>query len=145
MEADTSCCAFQTHRSSHARTKTDPTAPAQIRVFDAATGHKDPLNPIEPGRLGFYVCGPTVYSFVHVGNARTFTALDLIVRYLRWRGWKVNYVRNFTDIDDKIIDAAQQAGESARDLASRFIDEFEKDAAALGLMEPDFAPRVSDQ
>src|SRR5713101_1308027 len=122
----------------------DRTGSAQIRVFNTLTGRNEPLNPIEPGRLGFYVCGPTVYSFVHVGNARTFTALDLIVRYLRWRGWKVTYVRNFTDIDDKIIHAAQQTGESARALAARFIDEFEKDAAALGLLAPDFAPRVSD-
>src|SRR5712692_9141117 len=120
------------------------TGSAQIRVFNTLTGRKEPLNPIEPGRLGFYVCGPTVYSFVHFGNARTFTSLDAIVRYLRWRGWKVTYVRNFTDIDDKIIHAAQQTGESARALAARFIDEFEKDAAALGLLEPDFAPRVSD-
>jgi cysteinyl-tRNA synthetase len=115
-----------------------------IRVFNTLTSRKEELVPLKPGELGIYVCGPTVYSYVHIGNARTFTSLDVIVRYLRYRGFKVTYVRNFTDIDDKIIDAARQSGEDAISFAARFVEEFEKDARALGMIEPDFSPKVSD-
>jgi cysteinyl-tRNA synthetase len=93
--------------------------------------------------VGVYVCGPTVYGHVHIGNARTFTSFDVIVRYLRHRGFKVTYVRNYTDVDDKIIQAAKQTGEEPFALADRFIAEFDKESAALGLVPPDFAPRVS--
>ena len=115
-----------------------------IRVFNTLTRRKEPFVPLEPGRVGIYVCGPTVYSYVHIGNARTFTAFDVIVRYLRYRGFHVTYVRNFTDIDDKIIDAARASGEDAIALAARFVNEFRKDARALRLLDPDFSPKVSD-
>ena len=115
-----------------------------IRVYNTLTSRKEELVPLKPGELGIYVCGPTVYSYVHIGNARTFTSLDVIVRYLRYRGFRVTYVRNFTDIDDKIIDAARQNGEDAISFAARFVEEFQKDAQALRLIEPDFAPKVSD-
>jgi cysteinyl-tRNA synthetase len=115
-----------------------------LRVFNTLTSRKEELVPLRPGELGIYVCGPTVYSYVHIGNARTFTSFDVIVRYLRYRGFKVTYVRNFTDIDDKIIDAAKESGEDPRSLAERYAEEFRKDAAALGLVEPDAAPKVTD-
>jgi cysteinyl-tRNA synthetase len=116
----------------------------EIRVFNTLQQAKVPLQPITPGKLGIYVCGPTVYSFVHIGNARTFTSFDTIVRYLRYRGFEVNYVRNYTDVDDKIIKAARETGEDAIALAARFVREFEADARQLRLLPPDVSPKVSD-
>jgi cysteinyl-tRNA synthetase len=120
------------------------TAPARpLKVLNTLSGQKEDLVPIKPMEVGVYVCGPTVYGHVHIGNARTFTSFDVIVRYLRHRGFKVTYVRNYTDVDDKIIQAAKQTGEEPFALADRFIAEFDKESAALGLVPPDFAPRVS--
>jgi len=115
-----------------------------IRVFNTMANDRIALEPITPGKIGIYVCGPTVYSFIHIGNARTFTSFDTIVRYLRYRGFAVRYVRNYTDVDDKIINAAKVTGEGALELAARFILEFEADAAALHLLTPDVSPKVSD-
>jgi cysteinyl-tRNA synthetase len=114
-----------------------------IRLFNTLTGQKEPLVTLTPGEVKLYVCGPTVYSFVHIGNARTFTAFDVVVRYLRSRGFKVQYVRNYTDVDDKIITAAQKTNEPPLALAERFIHAFEEDVARLGLVPPDVSPRVS--
>src|SRR5262249_61172190 len=100
--------------------------------------------PIRPGHVPLYVCGPPVYSWVHSGNARTFTIFDVVVRYLRYRGYRVSYVRNYTDVDDKIINAAQEAGEDPSALADRFVQAFEEDARGLGLLQPDVAPRVTE-
>jgi len=120
------------------------TAPARpLKVLNTLSGQKEDLVPIKPMEVGVYVCGPTVYGHVHIGNARTFTSFDVIVRYLRHRGFKVTYVRNYTDVDDKIIQAAKQTGEEPFALADRFIAEFDKESAALGLIAPDFEPRVS--
>ncbi len=119
------------------------TAP-EIRVFNTMQQAKVPLAPLSPGKIGIYVCGPTVYSFVHIGNARTFTSFDTIVRYLRFRGFEVKYVRNYTDVDDKIIKAAHDAKEDPIELAARFIREFQRDAKALHLLEPDVSPKVSE-
>jgi cysteinyl-tRNA synthetase len=116
----------------------------EIRVFNTLQQAKVPMTPLVPGKIGIYVCGPTVYSFVHIGNARTFTSFDTIVRYLRHRGFEVRYVRNYTDVDDKIIKAAKETGEGAVELAARFIREFEADARALHLLPPDVSPKVSD-
>ena len=113
-------------------------------MFNTLTRRKEELVPLRARELGIYVCGPTVYDYVHIGNARTFTAFDVIVRYLRYRGFRVTYVRNFTDIDDKIIDAARASGEDAIALAARFVEEFRKDARAVRMLEPDFSPKVSD-
>ncbi len=119
-------------------------APARpLKVFNTLSGQKEDLVPIKPMEVGVYVCGPTVYGHVHIGNARTFTSFDVIVRYLLHRGFKVTYVRNYTDVDDKIIQAAKQTGEEPFALADRFIAEFDKESAALGLIAPDFEPRVS--
>ena len=115
-----------------------------IQVFNTLTSQKEPLVPLEPGKLGVYVCGPTVYSYIHIGNARTFTAFDVVVRYLRYRGFEVRYVRNFTDVDDKIINAAKETGEEPVALAARYVKAFDEDVAALGFIAPDQAPKVSD-
>ncbi len=116
----------------------------EIRVFNTMQQSKVPLQPITPGKVGVYVCGPTVYSYVHIGNARTFTSFDTIVRYLRYRGFEVRYVRNYTDVDDKIIKAAKETGEDPIALAARFVGEFEADMKALRLMPPDVSPKVSE-
>jgi cysteinyl-tRNA synthetase len=119
-------------------------AAASIRLFNTMTMQKESLEPAVPGKLGVYVCGPTVYSYIHIGNARTFTSFDVVVRYLRYRGFQVTYVRNYTDVDDKIIKAAHETGEAPVALAARFVEIFREDARALHLLEPDVSPKVSD-
>ncbi|HEY1087016.1 MAG TPA: cysteine--tRNA ligase [Archangium sp.] len=119
-------------------------AAPDIRIFNTMQQVKVPLQPVTPGKVGIYVCGPTVYSYVHIGNARTFTSFDTVVRYLRSRGFEVRYVRNYTDVDDKIIKAAKETGEDAIALAARFVKEFEADAARLRLLPPDVSPKVSE-
>ena len=115
-----------------------------IRLFNTMTMQKELLEPAIPGEVGVYVCGPTTYSYIHIGNARTFTSFDVVVRYLRHRGLKVKYVRNYTDVDDKIIKAAAETGETAVELSARYVEIFREDARALHLLEPDVSPKVSD-
>lgn len=115
-----------------------------IKIFNTLTRQKEDLVPQLEGEVGVYVCGPTVYSYVHLGNARTFTSFDLIVRYLRYSGYQVKFVRNFTDVDDKIIQAAHQSGETPEHLADRFVQAFEEDAKSLRLTKPDASPRVTE-
>ncbi len=121
-----------------------PESSPSLKVFNTLTQRKESLDPLRPGEVRLYVCGPTVYSYVHLGNARTFTAFDVVVRYLRYRGYRVTYVRNLTDVDDRIIQAAQASHEEPRLLADRFVQAFDEDVRALGLLEPDVAPRVTD-
>ncbi|ADO71154.1 cysteine--tRNA ligase [Stigmatella aurantiaca] len=119
-------------------------APSSIALFNTLTMQKEPLVTAEPGVVRLYVCGPTVYSYIHIGNARTFTSFDVVVRYLRYRGYRVHYVRNYTDVDDKIIKAAHETGEEPVALAGRFVKIFQDDTRALHLVEPDVAPKVSE-
>ena len=118
-------------------------SPPALSVYNTLTRRKEPLEPLKPGEVRLYVCGPTVYSWVHIGNARTFTVFDVVVRYLRYRGYRVSYVRNYTDVDDKIINAAREVGEDPAALAERFVQAFEEDARGLGLLPPDVSPRVT--
>jgi cysteinyl-tRNA synthetase len=120
----------------------EPTA--SLKLFNTLTQRKEALDTLRPGEVGLYVCGPTVYSYVHLGNARTFTAFDVVVRYLRYRGYRVTYVRNVTDVDDRIIHAAQQENVDSKALADRFVAAFDEDMRGLGQLEPDVAPRVTD-
>jgi cysteinyl-tRNA synthetase len=120
-----------------------PEPTASLKLFNTLTQRKEALDTLRPGEVRLYVCGPTVYSYVHLGNARTFTAFDVVVRYLRYRGYRVTYVRNVTDVDDRIIDAAQLENVAPEALADRFVQAFEEDMRALGLLEPDVAPRVT--
>jgi len=115
-----------------------------IHLFNTLSMQKEPLVTLEPGRVRMYVCGPTVYSYVHIGNARTFTAFDMVARYLRYRGFQVTLARNYTDVDDKIIRAARETGEAPVELAARFVTAFEEDARALHLVAPEFSPKVSE-
>ncbi len=115
-----------------------------IRLYDTARRKKVELAPLREGELGLYICGPTVYDMCHVGHARCYVAFDVVVRYLRHRGYRVTYVRNITDVDDKIITRANEVGEPALSLSRRFAEAFGADMAALGNLPPDVEPRVSD-
>jgi len=114
-----------------------------IQVHDTLAGGKRELIPLEPGKIGLYVCGPTVYDFSHLGHARCYVVWDVVVRHLRARGLQVRFVRNFTDVDDKIIKRANEQGVDPVALASRFADAFHEDLDALGCLRPDVEPRVS--
>jgi cysteinyl-tRNA synthetase len=115
-----------------------------ILVFDTLNGRKRELVPLEPGRIRFYACGPTVYDSAHVGHGRSYVVWDIVVRHLRARGYIVKYVRNFTDVDDKIIQRANERGEEPVALAARYAREFDEDMDALGNVRPDAAPKVSE-
>ena len=115
-----------------------------LKIYNTLTKSKQEFKPIEPGKIGMYVCGVTVYDLCHIGHARTFVNFDVIVRYLRYSGYEVKYVRNITDIDDKIIKRANERGISAKDLAEQFIVEMHKDLDALNIKRPDIEPRATD-
>jgi cysteinyl-tRNA synthetase len=113
-------------------------------LYNTRTRREEPFEPLVPGRISMYVCGITVYDRCHVGHARSLVFFDAMVRYLRWRGYDVHFVRNITDIDDKIINRANERGENWKDLADRFIGEMHRDVAALGCAQPDLEPRATD-
>jgi cysteinyl-tRNA synthetase len=115
-----------------------------IRLQDTLSGELRPLEPIEPGHVRVYSCGPTVYGPAHIGNFRSFLFADLLVRYLRYRGLRVTWVMNLTDIDDKIIRGAAAEGISHVELAERYATRFLADADSLGMVRPDALPRATD-
>jgi len=115
-----------------------------IRFRDTLSGELRPLEPIEPGHVGIYSCGPTVYGPTHIGNFRSFLFADILVRYLRYRGYTVTWVMNVTDIDDRIIANANAAGESIGDLTGRWLERFKTDLAALRMTPPDVLPRATE-
>src|ERR1700738_547900 len=108
-----------------------------IRIHNSMSGEKEPLQPITPGQVRMYVCGMTVYDYIHIGHARMLSVFDMVSRYLRYRGLKLTYVRNITDIDDKIIKRAAENGEPIEAVTGRFIEAMNEDAAQLGLIRPD--------
>ena len=112
--------------------------------YNDLTRKKEPFIPIVPGKVSFYSCGPTVYDFFHIGNARPFIIFDVLRRYLEAKGFEVSYVQNFTDIDDKMINRAAQLGITVRELADRFIEAYYEDADALGVKRPTFSPRATE-
>ena len=115
----------------------------RITIYNTFTQKKEPLVPLEEGKLKIYVCGLTVYDYVHLGHARMLVAFDVVVRYLRARGFKVTYVRNITDIDDKILKRAMENDELFSDLTQRFIKAMHEDERALGVLPPDQEPRAT--
>lgn len=115
-----------------------------LRVYNTLTDTKEEFVPVEPGRVGMYACGVTVYDHSHIGHARGAVVFDVIRRYLKYRGWKVTYVRNFTDVDDKIIHRAKEEGVSCEEIAERYIGEYEKDMSALGVSRADLEPRATE-
>ena len=114
-----------------------------IRIHNSMTGEKEPLKPINPGKLRMYVCGMTVYDYIHIGHARMLTVFDVVSRYLRYRGFDLTYVRNITDIDDKIIRRGLENNEPMEAVSGRFIQAMDEDAGKLGLARPDHEPRVT--
>lgn len=116
---------------------------ALLTIYNTLTQRKEELQPIEPGKLKIYVCGITVYDYCHLGHARMLMAFDVVTRYLRYRGFDVTYVRNITDIDDKILNRAKENGELFTDVTSRFIKAMHEDEKALGIQRPDQEPRAT--
>ena len=119
-------------------------AMSQLAIYDSLTGSKRQFVPLKAGQVGMYVCGMTVYDYCHIGHARVMVAFDMVVRWLAQLGYDVNYVRNITDIDDKIIARASENGEEIGALTQRFIDAMHEDASALGCQMPNAEPRATD-
>ena len=115
-----------------------------LSIYNSLTNRKEEFVPIEKNRIRIYVCGMTVYDFCHLGHARVMVVFDTIVRYLRYRGFDVTYVRNITDIDDKIIQRANELGESVQSLTNRYIDYMNEDLEALSILKPNFEPRATE-
>lgn len=116
-----------------------------MRIYNTLTQKKEEFVPLEEGKVSMYVCGPTVYNYIHVGNARPAIIFDTFRRYLEYRGYEVNYVSNFTDVDDKIIKKANEEGVSAKEISERFIGEFTKDSEALNIKEATYHPRATQE
>ena len=115
-----------------------------IKIYNTITRKKEPLQPLEDNHVKLYVCGITSYDYCHIGHARSALVFDMVVRYLRYRGYRVTFVRNFTDIDDKIIARAAEQGVSSPELAEQFIAEFYTDMDALGVLKPDIEPKATE-
>src|SRR5512146_3283981 len=115
-----------------------------LTIYNTLARAKQEFVPIEPGRVRMYVCGMTVYDYCHLGHARVMVVFDMVARWLRASGYQLTYVRNITDIDDKIIKRAGENGESIRALTDRFIAAMHEDADALGVQRPDHEPRATE-
>ncbi len=115
-----------------------------MQLYNTMTKQKEALKPISGKQVGIYACGPTVYNFIHIGNARPICSFDVLRRYLQYRGYTVKYVQNFTDVDDKIIKRANEEGISALEVAEKYIAEYRTDAHGLNVMDADVHPRVTD-
>ena len=115
-----------------------------LRVYNTLTGGKEEFQPLRPGKVGMYVCGVTVYDYCHIGHARANIVFDVIYRYLQYAGFDVTYVRNYTDVDDKIIKRANERGIDSRELAEEFIRAFDEDMARLGLKLPTHQPKATE-
>ena len=114
-----------------------------LQIYNTLTRQKEQFKPLQPGKVGLYVCGITVYDLCHMGHARTYLSFDLMVRYMRHKGLDVKYVRNITDVDDKIIQRANENNETADQLTERTIAMMHEDFASINLLEPDIEPRVT--
>ncbi|EKU47402.1 cysteine--tRNA ligase [Staphylococcus massiliensis] len=115
-----------------------------ITLYNTLTRQKETFKPIEPGKVKMYVCGPTVYNYIHIGNARPAICYDVVRRYFEYQGYEVEYVSNFTDVDDKLIKRSNELGESVPDIAERYIKAFYEDTGALHVKKATSNPRVMD-
>ena len=115
-----------------------------LQVYNTLTGKKEKFMPLVPGKVGMYVCGPTTYNFIHLGNARPLVVFDTIRRYLEYLGYEVTYIQNFTDVDDKIINRAREEGVNTAELAGRYVREYFQDADALQVKRATMHPKVSE-
>ena len=116
----------------------------RMRIYNTLTRKKEEFVPIEEGKARIYVCGPTVYNYFHIGNARPFVVFDTLRKYMEYRGYDVKFVQNFTDVDDKIINKAREEGVTAPEISEKYIEEYYKDAAALNVKKADVHPKVSE-
>ncbi|MDT2831176.1 cysteine--tRNA ligase [Vagococcus carniphilus] len=115
-----------------------------MKIYNTLTRTKEEFKTIEPGKVRMYLCGPTVYNYIHVGNARSTSAFDTVRRYLEYKGYEVNYVSNFTDVDDKIIASAKEEGVSTKEIADKYIAAFKEDTGKLNVKPACLHPRVID-
>ncbi len=115
-----------------------------MQVYNTLTKRKEKLDTLEPNKVRMYVCGPTTYNFIHLGNARPLVVFDIVRRYLEYKGYEVTYVQNFTDVDDKIIQRGHEEGIPPAEVAAKYIEEYFKDADLLGVKRADYHPKVSD-
>ena len=116
-----------------------------MKIFNTLTRRKDEFVPIEEGKVRMYVCGPTVYNYIHIGNARPMIVFDTVRRYFEYKGYDVNYVSNFTDVDDKIIKKANEEGVDASVISERFIKEAQKDMADMNVKEATHHPKATEE
>jgi len=115
-----------------------------LKIYNSLTRKKEEFKPIVEGKVGMYVCGVTIYDYCHIGHGRTFVAFDTVARYLRFSGYDLSFIRNITDVDDKIIKRANENGETCDQLTARFTDAMHADFDALNMLRPDIEPRVTD-
>ncbi len=115
-----------------------------MKVYNTLTRSKEEFIPTDSSEIKIYVCGPTVYNYFHIGNARPFVVFDTLRKYLQYRGEKVRFVQNFTDVDDKIINKAKEEGVTASEISEKYIEEYYKDAKALNVARADFHPKVTE-
>ena len=115
-----------------------------MKVFNTLTRKKEEFIPLEPGKIKMYVCGPTVYNFFHIGNGRTFIVFDTIRRYFEYRGYKVDFIQNFTDIDDKMINRANEEGTTVKEIGDKYICEYYQDADGLNIKRATVNPRATE-
>jgi len=115
-----------------------------MKIFNSLSGKKEDLSPAETGKISIYVCGMTVYDDCHIGHARTFLSFDMIVRYLRSKNIEVNYIRNITDVDDKILMRAEETKQDPSVLTNRYVERMTSDFNALGMISPDKEPRATE-
>lgn len=115
-----------------------------MKFYNTLTNQTEEFKPIEPGKIRMYVCGPTVYNYIHIGNARPIVVFDILARYFRYKNYKVEYVQNFTDIDDKMINKANEEGKTVQEIADRYIDAFLEDTKKLNISEDIIRPKATD-
>ena len=116
-----------------------------MKIFNTLTRQKEEFVPLEEGKVKMYVCGPTVYNLIHIGNARPMIIFDTVRRYLEYKGYEVNYVSNFTDVDDKIIKKAIEEGVSAEEISQRYIEECKKDMAGMNVKPATTHPQATQE
>lgn len=116
-----------------------------LKIYNTQQRQKLEFKPVHKGKVGMYVCGPTVYNRIHIGNARTFISFDIIRRYLEWSGYDVTFVQNVTDVDDKIINRAAEENTTAAEIAKKYTDLFIQDMHAAGVKDPDIRPKATEE
>ena len=115
-----------------------------MKIYNTMTRKKEEFVPLEEGKVKMYVCGPTVYNFIHLGNARPFTVFDALRRYFEYKGYEVTYIQNFTDVDDKIIKRSHEEGITPEEVAKKYINEYFIDCDGLGIKRATVHPQVTD-